>query len=94
MGMGIANWRNTSSRILARDRYICGICNLPISRVWRITDPYRASVDHIIPRAFGGTHADHNLRAAHFVCNSRRGAMQRGRKRRNGPPMARASRWG
>jgi 5-methylcytosine-specific restriction endonuclease McrA len=32
------------------------------------------SIDHIIPRSQGGSHKIDNLRAAHLLCNSQRGA--------------------
>lgn len=49
-------------RILERDGYVCWICGGPGAN----------SVDHVIPRARGGTDDDDNLRAAHLSCNSGR----------------------
>lgn len=31
--------------------------------------PWAPSIDHIVPRAAGGTKADGNLRASHRACN-------------------------
>jgi 5-methylcytosine-specific restriction endonuclease McrA len=33
------------------------------------SDKFRPSVDHIIPRALGGTHDPENLQLTHLVCN-------------------------
>lgn len=51
------------ARVLARDGYVCHLCGLPGAD----------SVDHIIPRSRGGSDDESNLRAAHAVCNNRRG---------------------
>jgi len=80
MGLNIRGWEQTRRRILERDHYVCQICGRPGAD----------SVDHIVPRAFGGTHGDSNLRAAHFTCNSRRGAKQ---ARRPSAPRAKPSRF-
>jgi 5-methylcytosine-specific restriction protein A len=74
-------WKAIRQRILLRDGGLCWLCGL------RGAD----SVDHVVPRAFGGGHGDGNLRAAHTRCNAQRGARQRRRKR---APMARESRFG
>lgn len=60
-------------RIAERDGWTCGICGRAIDR--RLSPPHRmaASVDHVVPVSKGGSDEDHNLRAAHFSCNSRRG---------------------
>jgi 5-methylcytosine-specific restriction protein A len=57
-------WRyqQKRARILARDRGICWICGLPAA----------TTIDHVIPRARGGSSDDDNLRAAHGRCNSGR----------------------
>lgn len=57
-------WRYQRKRsaILARDGGICWLCG----------QTGADSVDHVIPRARGGTDDDDNLRAAHLSCNSRR----------------------
>jgi len=81
MGLGITGWENIRRRILSRDRGICWLCG----------GEGADSVDHIVPRVMGGTHVDSNLRAAHFGCNSRRGARMKRRKR---APLARVSRFG
>jgi 5-methylcytosine-specific restriction protein A len=54
--------------ILQRDGWVCGICH-------RIG---AATVDHIVPRARGGSADDENLRAAHKRCNEARGARPNG----------------
>lgn len=53
--------------IFERDNWICGICGGQVR-------PKDATLDHIVPVARGGAHTADNLRLAHHICNSRRGA--------------------
>src|SRR3989304_4654767 len=53
--------------VARRDRWRCGICK-------RKVKPADLSFDHIIPVSLGGPHVSTNLRVAHRLCNSRRGA--------------------
>jgi 5-methylcytosine-specific restriction endonuclease McrA len=53
--------------IFERDGWICGICR-------EVVNPEDATLDHIVPVAFGGGHTAANLRLAHGICNSRRQA--------------------
>ena len=50
-----------------RQRGTCAICLRRMSMA-------DATLDHIVPRAFGGTDRYTNLRAAHRSCNMERGA--------------------
>jgi 5-methylcytosine-specific restriction endonuclease McrA len=59
-----AQWRKTASAVLKRDHSICHICGRPGA----------TSVDHITPKAKGGTDHMTNLAAAHIACNSQKGA--------------------
>lgn len=52
------------------NRRYCGICRLPVDMDLSAPDPMRASVDHIWPRALGGTNDPENLQLAHLRCNS------------------------
>lgn len=71
-------WRRLRLAVLARDQGICWLCD----------QPGATTVDHIIPRTLGGGHDPRNLRAAHDLCNKRRGI-------RPVLPRARVSRrWG
>jgi len=49
-------------KILVRDKFSCRYCGDPC-----------CTVDHIIPRSAGGTHAESNLVAACVSCNSKKG---------------------
>jgi 5-methylcytosine-specific restriction endonuclease McrA len=62
-GLG-ARYQRRRPYILARDGYVCGLCG----------GLGADTVDHIVPRALGGTDDDANLRAAHGRCNSGRRA--------------------
>ncbi|RYE42573.1 MAG: HNH endonuclease [Hyphomicrobiales bacterium] len=56
--------------IYERDLWICGICFEPVDAALAGTDSHwRPSLDHIVPRAKGGTHEPSNLRLAHLWCN-------------------------
>ena len=59
----VHNRRQLHDWTIARDRGICWLCGRPGAD----------TVDHVIPRALGGPDTLDNLRAAHRVCNSRRG---------------------
>lgn len=59
-----ADWERRRQRILKRDQYLCQHC-----RVAQAT-----TVDHIIPKASGGTDDDANLLASCAPCNQRKGA--------------------
>ena len=65
-GLGHA-YRKVAAQVLAQE-HTCWLCGMPPTA----TDPL--TVDHVIPRAKGGTHQRSNLRAAHSSCNSKRGA--------------------
>ena len=56
-GLGY-RYQRKRARILARDGAVCWRCGQPAT-----------TVDHIIPRARGGTDDDDNLRAACARCN-------------------------
>lgn len=57
-------WRKLRAAVLARDRGICHLCGRGGAR----------SVDHLVPRAHGGSDDMANLAAAHLSCNSERGS--------------------
>ena len=55
--------------LIADQRGLCGICGKPLP-----DDLAAVHVDHIRPRAHGGTNAPENLQAAHASCNLAKGA--------------------
>jgi len=57
-------WRELRRYVLARDNGMCWRCGLGGSD----------TVDHIVPRAHGGSDAPANLAAAHGKCNRDKGA--------------------
>lgn len=73
--------RKVKAYIYCRDNALCRICG---KHVW-FTD---ATIDHIIPRANGGSDKLTNLRLAHKSCNGARGARVNdgnvGKERRTG----------
>jgi hypothetical protein len=58
----------------ARDDWICWICEGEVAPKTPAGSPHAASVDHVIPRARGGTNDPANLRLAHRRCNGQRGS--------------------
>lgn len=61
-------------RIYERDGWRCHLCSKPVKRDAVVPHPQAPTIDHLIPLAAGGTHEPHNVRTAHFICNSKRGA--------------------
>lgn len=61
-------------QIYERDGWRCHICTKPVRRDAVVPHPQAPTIDHLIPLAEGGTHEPHNVRTAHFICNSKRGA--------------------
>lgn len=60
--------------IFDRDAWRCHLCNEACDRDARVPDIAAATIDHVIPRSLGGTDDESNLRTAHFICNTLRGA--------------------
>lgn len=58
-----SGWARIRGRILHRDKNACAYCG-------RLAN----SVDHVVPRALGGSHDDYNLVACCKSCNSKKGA--------------------
>ena len=57
--------------IYERDGWVCQICLVPVDRSFiGTTSLQRPSLDHKLPRSFGGSDEDENLRLAHFLCNA------------------------
>lgn len=53
---------------------ICEYCSVPVFIRVEQTDPQKATVDHIVPRAKGGSDRMSNLKLACQACNSIKGA--------------------
>lgn len=72
------NYRIPLERLWRRDQGTCGICGEPVPPPsqfdHRNIDPLYPTRDHIIPVAHGGQDVAHNLRLAHWKCNTQRGA--------------------
>jgi len=60
--------------IFERDKWVCGICELPVESALKWPHPLSASLDHIVALSLGGPHTRANTRLAHLRCNSKLGA--------------------
>jgi 5-methylcytosine-specific restriction endonuclease McrA len=67
------NYRQLRAHILATRPPICAWCGQPIDLTLSGNDPQGPSVDHILPRAQGGTNHPTNLQPMHRRCNTQRG---------------------
>ena len=65
-GRGGRPWRRLRARILLRDQYTCQLC-------FRVFLEHHLDVDHIIPKADGGTDDPANLRTLCRPCHVKRG---------------------
>ena len=66
-------WQRLRAHILATRPPICGWCGEVIDLNLSGNHPRGPSVDHIVPRAQGGTDDRSNLQPAHRRCNTQRG---------------------
>jgi 5-methylcytosine-specific restriction endonuclease McrA len=72
-----SKWITVKRRHLlySRDGWRCGYCDKDLSDV----PSHDRTLDHIIPRRFGGPHADWNLLTACKKCNDKRNVFRRER---------------
>ena len=61
-------------RVLERDEFCCALCGCPLDMEAPFPEPMSATVDHIVPVSLGGAHTEDNMQAAHFFCNTAKGA--------------------
>lgn len=65
-----AKYKLSARELALRDGTDCGICGEPVDMDLRRSESLMCpSVDHIVPRALGGTHEPENLQLAHLYCN-------------------------
>ena len=61
-------------RVFERDGWVCQICLEPTDRDADFPDRKYPTIDHIIPLAAGGEHAEANWQTACHSCNSSKGS--------------------
>lgn len=66
--------RNARFAIYERDQSVCQLCFGIVDLDLAPTARMAATLDHIIPRACGGSDDPGNLQLAHRACNSAKGA--------------------
>lgn len=78
-GCGYFAWKRKLDRIIKRDRKCCQLCG---KKVVMSRDSHMSpSLDHIVPKAQGGSNDDSNLQLAHWICNVRKGNHIKGQLR-------------
>lgn len=70
---GVGRKTLTFHTIAERDKWTCHLCGGQVDRTLAVPNAMAATLDHIIPLAFGGSHDEANVALAHFICNSRKG---------------------
>jgi 5-methylcytosine-specific restriction enzyme A len=68
-GNALRKRNKTRLYVLKRDKCICYLCGFFIDLKEDFT------IDHVIPVVDGGSDEEHNLKAAHFVCNCAKQSM-------------------
>lgn len=75
MRLGVVRIERVVRRqVFERDGWRCWICRCPVRRDVAVPDPFAPTLDHVVPLVAGGEHSYANIRCAHFLCNSVRGA--------------------
>lgn len=75
-GVRVSGERITLSALDERDGGICHLCKGIVDWSAHHTANRYPSIDHVIPLANGGSHTWDNVKLAHRLCNSRKGADQ------------------
>jgi len=70
---------NRVQQLLLRDGPDCQLCGLPFPVNAEENTPFSITIDHIVPRKYGGKSTFDNVRLAHRICNNRRGHELDGR---------------
>jgi hypothetical protein len=74
--------------ILKRDGYRCRQCGRELHDIKNRIDSLKATIDHIVPRCFGGTDSPENLRVLCHECNSIQGRIYGGLPWQQQPAVA------
>ncbi|QOK96571.1 HNH endonuclease [Ralstonia pseudosolanacearum] len=84
-----ADWERTRARILGRSGGLCE-CD-ECARLGRVR--LATEVDHIVPKARGGTDDDDNLQAINVECHRAKTVRERRKPKRQDAPGSRGGRW-
>ena len=90
-----AQWERDRLAVLARD---CYLCQCPLCKGGELRVTIATEVDHILPKAQGGTDDHRNLRAVNRECHARLSIEQKGQRMkqgcdRNGNPIDASHHW-
>jgi hypothetical protein len=67
--MGPSQRRNMRKFLRQRDGDLCCWCRRPLPFGEPGHNPLTPTIEHVVPRRFGGTHDPFFLRLAHYQCN-------------------------
>lgn len=67
---GAESERIVRQDIYERDGWVCQLCKLPIDRTVSPQHPMAATIDHMMPVSWGGSHTHRNVWTTHRSCNS------------------------
>jgi 5-methylcytosine-specific restriction endonuclease McrA len=67
-------------KLIGIDEGRCSLCCQPIRFDVRWPHPLSLSIDHVIPLAVGGKHAESNMRIAHLRCNQSKNDKVNGKR--------------
>lgn len=63
------------AQLARRDNWTCHLCGGQVNHGKFSGHQLDATIDHLVPVSKGGRHVWSNVKLAHFICNSRRGAQ-------------------
>lgn len=66
--------RDCLLKAIKYQRNKCHLCGLPMDSSKDLSNPMRATADHVIPKSLGGM-VKGNINAAHSICNQQRGTL-------------------
>lgn len=64
--------REELKKAIKAQNNLCWLCGEPMTARSKLDDPRRATADHVVPKSHGGAIRG-NIKAAHAICNVKRG---------------------
>jgi len=70
---GVFTAEVSRAEIVERDKWVCYLCQKPISKEEKPSSPLGLHIDHLVPLSHGGAHTPENCAASHMTCNLQKG---------------------